>query len=149
MTAKMYRCLDRLIVSSMLVAVACAGCGRAPKIPTASVVGTVTINGRGVPNVEVAFVPTEMIRPAYGITDASGRYAAQFLTGQSGVPLGACVAQIAYRPNGFQNILPAEYNEKAADNPALRLTIPKEGTTFNFDVKMNGPLPAQATPRGP
>jgi hypothetical protein len=139
MTVMMYRCLDRLMLGSMLMAMACAGCGRAPKIPTASVSGTVTINGKGVPSVEVAFVPTDKIRPAYGITDASGHYAAQFLTSQSGVPLGECVVQISYRPNGgFDNILPAQYNEKAADNPALRLTVPKEGTTFNYDVKMEG-----------
>jgi|GEM_PF-2319629 len=141
MTAKMYRRLDRLILGSLLMAVACAGCGRGPKVPTASVSGTVTINGRGVPYVEVAFVPTEKIRPAYGITDASGRYAAQFLTNQSGVPLGACVVQISYCPNGGNNLLPAQYNEKAADNPSLRLTVPKEGATFDFDVKMDRPLP--------
>lgn len=140
MTALMYRRLDRVVLGGLLVVVACAGCGR-PKIPTASVVGTVTINGRGVPNVEVAFVPTEKIRPAFGITDASGRYTAQFITGQSGVPLGACVVRIAYRPNGFENVLPAQYDEKADDNPALCLTIPKEGTTFNFDVKTDKPIP--------
>jgi hypothetical protein len=141
MTGFRFRSIERLIVGAALLATVGAGCGRGPKIPTASVSGTVTINGKGVPAVEVAFVPVEKIRPSIAYTDAAGRYAAQFLTNQSGVPLGACVVQISYCPNGGPNILPTEYNEQAADNPALKLTVPKEGTTFNFDVKTDKPLP--------
>ncbi len=141
MTGFRFRSIDRLIIGAVLLATVCAGCGRGPKIPTASVSGTVTINGQGVPAVEVAFVPVEKIRPSIAYTDASGRYSAQFLTNQSGVPLGACVVQITYCPNGSKNLLPAEYSEKAAENPDLNLTIPKEGTTFDFDVKTDMPLP--------
>jgi hypothetical protein len=141
MTAFRSRNIDCLVLGAIILGAIAAGCGRGPKIPTASVSGTVTINGKGVQNVEVAFVPIEKVRPAFGITDASGRYIAEFLTNQSGVPLGACVVKIAYRPSGFKNVLPAEYDEKAAENPALNLTIPKEGTTFNFDVKTDKPIP--------
>jgi hypothetical protein len=139
-----FRCprIEFVIVAGVLALVAGAGCGTGPKIPTASVSGTVTINGKPVENVELALHPIEKIRPAHGITDATGHYSAQFLRGQSGVPLGACVVKITYRPNGgFENILPAQYNDKAAGNPALKLTVPTEGTTFNFDVKMDRPLP--------
>lgn len=141
MMAKMYRYLDRLILSSLLMAVACAGCGRGPKVPTASVAGMVTINGRGVANVQVEFDPVEKIRPGYGVTDATGRYTAQFLMNQSGVPLGACVVRITHHPNGGPNVLPDRYSAKADEDPALHLTVPKEGTTFDFDVKMDRPLP--------
>jgi hypothetical protein len=140
MTGSRFRNFEVLIVGIAVVAIGIAGCGRGPKVPTASVSGTVTINGRGVPNVEVLFAPAEKIRPAYGRTDASGQYSAVFLPNQSGVPLGKCVVRISYSPGGGKNILPAEYDEKAADNPALNLTIPKEGTTFNFDVKTDKPI---------
>ncbi len=71
-----------------------------------------------------------------------GHYSAQFLTSQSGVPLGACVVKISYRPGGgFDNILPAKYNDNAADNADLKLAVAKECTTFDFDVKMDRPLP--------
>lgn len=136
-----FRSIETLVVGLALLASACCGCGRGPKIPTASVSGTVTINGRAIANVEVSFHSLENIRPAFGYTDASGRYSAQFLMAQSGVPLGPCVVKMAYRPNGFENILPDTYDSKAADNPALHLTVPKEGTTFNFDVKTDKPLP--------
>jgi hypothetical protein len=141
MTVFQFRSIERFILGATLLATVCAGCGRGPKIPTASVSGTVTINGKGVPAVEVAFVPVEKIRPAIAYTDGSGRYTAQFLTNQSGVPLGACVVQISYCPQGGPNVLPDEFSAKAAENPALNLVVPKEGTTFDFDVKTDQPLP--------
>jgi len=135
------RNFETLFVGLAVLASACCGCGRAPKIPTASVSGTVTVNGRALAGVEVSFHSLQNIRPAYGYTDASGGYVAQFLTEQSGVPLGSCIVQVSYCPHGGPNALPAEYNEKTADNPALHLQVPKEGTTFNFDVKTDKPLP--------
>lgn len=141
--AKMYRCLDRLILGSLLMAVACAGCGRGPKVPTASVAGTVTINGKPVKGLEIIFVPVAKIRPAFAVCDELGHYNAQFLERQTGVPLGQCVVKLAFYNDAARahNLLPATYHEKAAENPALNLDIPKEGTTFNFDVKMDRSLP--------
>jgi hypothetical protein len=127
-------------LSVAIVATLVSGCGRGPKIPTASVSGTVTINGRAVPNVEVAFVPMEKIRPAYGLTDATGRYSAQLLPNQSGAPVGQCTVKLGLYAGGV-NTLPAEYHEKASENPALQLTVPPEGTTFDFDVKTDKPIP--------
>jgi len=55
------RPIELLLVATMLVVVAVACCDKGPKIPTASFIGTVTINGTPVANVEVAFHPVETI----------------------------------------------------------------------------------------
>jgi hypothetical protein len=135
--------IDLLFAGIAIVATLAAGCGRGPKVPTASVSGTVTINGRGVANVQVTFDPVEKIRPAYGITDATGRYTAQFLNTQSGVPLGDCVVRITYNPGGSpNNVLPESYSTHAEENPELRLTVPAAGLEFNYDIKTDKPLPS-------
>ena len=91
-----------LCIALMLLA-SFAGCGGSD-IPTAAVTGTITINGEPVEGIEVTFVPDAKIRPSVGLTDAQGRYKAQFVRSQSGVALGACVAQFSiYRGDSMQN----------------------------------------------
>jgi hypothetical protein len=118
------------------------GCGPSSGIPTADVRGTVTINGKPVSGVQVQFVPDAKIRPAIAITDAGGRYSAQFVSTQSGVPLGPCVVQFSmFKGAAPKNYLPKEFNENAAANPELHLTIPASGLSFDYDIKYSGPLP--------
>jgi hypothetical protein len=136
---------ERLVAGVALIATVSVGCN---KVPTATVTGTVTINGRGVPGVEVAFVPKEKIRPGVGVTDEAGKFTAQFLANQSGVPLGDCVVQISLFRDDVRaiNLIPPEYNAKAADNPDLRLTITSAGAVFDYDVKTDGPLKPSQEP---
>jgi hypothetical protein len=139
MMGKCFRAIDAIVVGVILV-VAAGGCGSRPKVPTALVSGTVTVNGKPVKGLEVHFVPVAKIRPAFAMCDEHGRYNAQFLDRQMGVPLGPCVVKLAiYRDAArMHNLLPKEYHENAAENPALTLDIPSQGTTFNCDVKMPG-----------
>lgn len=73
MTCKIRTALSLLLVSLSMLGI---GCGRAPKM--AEVEGTVTLDGKPLANVEVAFLPD----PSQGtkgprstaITDASGRF---------------------------------------------------------------------------
>lgn len=117
------------------------GCGD-PEIPTASVSGTVTINGNPVQGVEVMFVPDAKIRPSAGLTDAKGRYKAEFLSTQSGVALGSCVVQLSiYRGESMKNYLPKKFNEDAASIPAFHLDVTKGGIIFDYDVKYDGEIP--------
>jgi hypothetical protein len=111
-------------------------------IPTASVSGTVTINGKPVQGVEVQFVPEAKIRPSIGMTDANGRYRAEFLSSQSGVALGRCVVQLSiYRGESMRNYLPKKFNEEAASNPDFNLEVIEGGITFNYDIKYDGEIP--------
>ena len=124
---------------ALLLASGCGGSG----IPTAPVSGTITLNGQPAPGVEVTFVPKAKMRPSVAVTDAEGYYEAQFVSRQSGVPLGPCVVQFAIYRNGnyMRNYLPAEFNENAAENPELNLDVPDEGVVFDYDIKYNGEIP--------
>ncbi len=127
------------IVSVLIAGI--TGCGGSG-IPTASVSGTITINGKPVQGVEVMFVPDAKIRPSVGITDANGRYKAEFLTTQSGVALGSCVVQLSiYRGDSMKNYLPKKFNEDAASNPDYHLDVTKGGIHFDYDIKYDGEIP--------
>ncbi|XZE46646.1 hypothetical protein SH467x_001938 [Pirellulaceae bacterium SH467] len=117
-----------------------SGCGN--KIPTASVTGTITINGKPVEGIEVQFVPEAKVRPSIGMTDSQGRYRAEFLTTQSGVVLGPCVVQLSiYRGESMKNYLPKKFNEDAASNPEFNLNVVEGGITFDYDIKYDGEIP--------
>lgn len=134
----------RGVATAALVVLAASllGCGTKQKIPTASVTGTITVNGKPRAGVVVQFEPEAMIRPSAGTTDAAGRYKAQFTPSQSGVALGPCVVRLSIPDkSGMRNLLPEEFHAKAGENPNLRLTIEKQGTVFNYDIPFNGPLP--------
>jgi hypothetical protein len=137
---RLFRAIDSVVVGVIVAIATGGGCGPAPKVPTAHVSGTVTVNGKPVKGLEVSFVPVEKIRPAFAMCDDQGRYSAQFLERQMGVPLGPCVVKFAlYRDSTRMiNLLPVEYHEKAAQNPELTLDIPRQGTTFDYDLKMDG-----------
>lgn len=129
-----------LLWSALLVCL--CGCG-GTGIPTASVTGTISLNGQPVQGVEVTFVPKAKIRPSVGVTDAQGRYKAQFVARQSGVALGPCVAQFSiYRGGNYMhNYLPATFNVDAEKNPDLNLEVPEDGLVFDYDIKFNGTIP--------
>ena len=133
-----------LFSSSLLwsaIIICLGGCG-GTGIPTASVTGTITLNGQPIQGVEVTFVPKTKIRPSVGITDAKGRFKAQFVERQSGVALGPCVAQLSIFREGnyMHNYLPASLNVDAEKNPELNLEIPENGSVFDYDIKFKGTI---------
>ena len=88
------------------------------------------------------FVPEAKIRPSVGMTDAKGRYKAEFLSTQSGVVLGACVVQLSiYRGESMKNYLPKKFNENAASILEFHLDLTKGGITFDYDIKHYGEIP--------
>ena len=132
--------IARWYLASLLI-VGITGCG-GPEVPTASVSGTVTINGKPVQGVQVMFVPDAKIRPSIGMTDAKGKYKAEFLTTQSGVALGSCVAQFSiFRGESLKNYLPKKFNDDAAGNPDFHLDVTKGGIKFDYDIKHDGEIP--------
>ncbi len=137
--SKLHACLA---ASMLIFALVCfAGCG-GTGIPTASVYGTITLNGEPAEGVSVKFVPSAKMRPSHDETDASGSYVAQFVKTQQGVVYGPCVVQLSiYRGNSEKNWLPKEYNQNAADNPDLNIVVPPEGIEFNYDIKYDGEIP--------
>ena len=74
-----------LLLVAALVAV--AGCGKSDLPPIARVTGTVTMNGKPVPNMMVNFMPTEG-RPSWGRTDEQGYYEMNYDADTMGVKSG-------------------------------------------------------------
>jgi|JI7StandDraft_1071085.scaffolds.fasta_scaffold343435_1 hypothetical protein len=129
-----------LCCCTVLLLAGISGCGNT--IPTASVSGTITINGKPVQGIEVQFVPEAKVRPSIGMTDADGKYKAEFLTTQSGVALGPCVVQMSiYRGESMKNYLPKKFNEESANNPEFQLDVVKGGIKFDYDIKYDGEIP--------
>jgi hypothetical protein len=120
----------------LLVSVFVSGCGPQVKVRTASVRGTITMNGQPRAGIVVEFTPDAMIRPSDGITDAAGRYVAQFTPEQKGVALGPCGVTFFLMQENGKILLPA-----TADGNELRLDIGKEGLVFDHDIKYDGTLP--------
>ena len=82
-------------------ALALSGCGEdGPEL--GRVEGTVTMDGKPLPNASVVFVP-ENGRPAGATTDAQGKYVLNFTAGREGALLGKNTVRISTsRGNGGQ-----------------------------------------------
>jgi hypothetical protein len=80
-------------MQSLLVGAAfflsCVGCGRVDGPQLATVSGTVTLDGKPVPQVNITFVPeTQGGSPSFGSTDANGKYTLLFSQDRAGAMLG-------------------------------------------------------------
>lgn len=126
----------------LIVVVLVVGCSKAPTIPTGEVYGTIKLNGEPAEGVSLTFVPDAPVRPSLAITDSNGRYAARFVSNQSGVALGPCVVELAiYRGDSPRNYLPKQFNTKAADNPEFQLNVTENGLVFDYDIIYDGEIP--------
>jgi hypothetical protein len=80
--------MRRLIALLMLALPPVLGCGGGYE-NVAEVTGQVTMDGRPLPNVKVAFQPSAGGRGSSGVTDAEGRYTLQYVTDQEGALIGS------------------------------------------------------------
>ncbi|MCC9606601.1 Ig-like domain-containing protein [Blastopirellula sp. JC732] len=121
-----------IIAASMIL-----GCGGVSGPQLGTVSGTVTLNGKPLPDATVNFYH-ENDRPAHGKTDANGRYELQFTNTRMGAIVGENVVRITaatvegegVKPK--KEILPAMYNTDSE----LRYDV-KAGSNAdaNFDLK--------------
>lgn len=76
-----------MAASAMLWCCSLAGCGSpGPKLGTVS--GTVTLDGKPVPDAKVEFQPDGGGSPSYGTTDAGGRYELMYTHDKAGAMVG-------------------------------------------------------------
>jgi hypothetical protein len=128
----------------------CLGCDRGPEI--ASVEGTVTMDGKPLPNATVVFVP-ENGRPAGARTDERGHYVLWFTEGRKGAIPGknwiriSTAAEATEAADGTpvpaqREIVPAKYNAQST----LEFTVEAgKKNVANFDLDSKGPLPGADT----
>ena len=114
----------------LLLAVSLSGCGKSDLPDIGKVSGTVTLDGKPLPDAVLTFQP-EGARPAYARTDEEGYYEVEYTKGVMGATLGTHRVAISkleggggdqggYGAGASKETLPAKYN--------LR-------TTLTFEVK--------------
>jgi hypothetical protein len=121
------------------VAILACGCGKPSHFPDlGDVSGTVTLDGRPLDKVNVAFEPGEG-RPSIGVTDAQGRYTLQFVGGYNGAIVGRHTVRIGTEgyvlgPDGTDEFvaesLPPAYNKQST----LAADVKPGQNTFNFEL---------------
>ena len=89
--------------------------------------GTVTRNGKPVPNVEVYFQPSQG-RPSYAVTDAQGKFELGYTREQNGALIGNHTVYITY--------LSPEGGADAPPPPELREILDKYGTPEKSPLKV-------------
>jgi hypothetical protein len=128
----------------------CLGCENGPEI--ASVEGTVTMDGKPLPNATILFIP-ENGRPAGGRTDDRGHYVLNFTESRDGAIPGKNTIQITTAAEATEaadgtpipaqrEIIPTRYNSQSA----LEFTVEAgKKNVANFDLESKGSLPAADT----
>ena len=113
-----------LCVLSCFAVLVLSGCGQTSGPDLATVTGTVTLDGKPVPNARVEFSPSEG-RPSVGTTNAEGVYELQFSVDKSGAMVGSHHVKITTERGatggeggeplvpGSKELLPSTYNTKS------------------------------------
>lgn len=123
---KIFRFL--FIVTAVLLL---AGCQ--PKLNTATVTGTVTLDGAPIAGVVVQFLPESGGRPAIGLTDTAGMYNLRFTQTSEGCIPGRNRTEFrAYSSPGDDRtqFLPLRYNE----NSEMSVDVKTGPNVCNFDL---------------
>lgn len=107
------------------------GCGDGgPKL--GDVEGTITFDGRPVPNAQVLFVPTDVkpANPSYGLTDAQGHYKLLFTRDKSGAVVATHSVKITVQKYSKEerDNMRAAGQEVSDDVVALPKKYNEEGT---------------------
>ena len=135
-----------LYIASVLLGVLFVpGCGRGPKI--GHVNGTVTLDGKPVPNATVIFVPrhAKPRSPSYGWTDDAGRYRLAYSRNRLGaIPTEHVVQIVTEKPskqelrklkeNGSPAPVHVPIPQKYANDGALIAVVAKGHNEINFDL---------------
>ena len=74
-----------------------SGCGGGPKLHKVS--GTLTHDGKPLPNMNVIFAPVADVKGSSGMTDADGKFTLKYSMDQEGVPAGEHVVYVDYMPD--------------------------------------------------
>ncbi len=114
-----------------------SGCSqRSSDTPELAVVsGVVTLDGQPLPNVTVAFVPTQGAG-SYGVTDESGKYELNAAGGNQGAIVGTHTVTITTPTDGppgpgYKDPVPAKYNTKSTLTVDVK---PGKNPDTNFEL---------------
>ncbi len=128
---------------SALVIIAAIGCGSdGPQL--AEVVGTVTVDGKPVPNAVVTFNP---VQPggsnSLGKTDAQGKYRLSFTQDKTGAMIGEHVVEIATKKmsasdmpddGSAKEMVYVEIPKKYRERGTLKAEVKNQRNTIDFEL---------------
>jgi hypothetical protein len=119
---------DWALLLGILLSTAATGCG-GPN--AASVSGTITLDGKPLPTANVSFYPDGgTSAPAYGQSDANGRYSLSTGT-DAGLAPGKYVAVVVATKDP-----PQPYDKTGAEIPPIPITPHKYSDTNTSDLKV-------------
>ncbi len=125
----------------------CGGGGPDDAPELGQVTGTVKVDGKPAPNLNVTFQPKDG-SPAFGTTDESGVYKLMY-RGEEGTEIGPNLVSISTpepkaatddgcgNPSGkeFLDPIPPKYNSDARNNSDMTKDVKAGSQEFNFDIK--------------
>jgi len=131
------RAIAAVVVCAVLIAA--PGCSWKPadQPPLGRVRGTVTMNGRPLPNVEIVFAPQKG-RVSEALTDSAGGYELWYVSGTRGAKVGSHKVVIQYGetpadepPATKRPKIPAKYNTRSE----LRAEVKPGSNTIDFAIE--------------
>lgn len=137
-----FRSYRTLAPGFALLALMLLGCGQ--KGPaTATVSGTIKLNGEPVEGAVVLFQPVGEGRSSRGLTDANGRYTLTYTADQKGALIGEHIVSVSKSKKrivddngnvvdpGEPEIFPPSANSQSE----LKANVVRGSNTFDFDIK--------------
>jgi hypothetical protein len=105
-------------LAAMVLLVTGEGCGKSDGPEIVPVAGTITRNGKPIPNLFLNFVPVQG-RPSWAITDANGQYKLEYDDKQKGAVVGQHAVWVASPPTGSEGMGPEDQPKSSPDLPEI------------------------------
>lgn len=145
------RCHIAFLPALLICLFAAGGCGGSDGPQLAQVEGTVTMDGKPLPNATVAFQPTgDEGSPSVGETDEQGRYELRFTFKKAGAMVGEHIVEISTAGERYdeetdeeirsRETVPARYNVNARENPDMKVTVESGSNTIDFTLDSKGKI---------
>lgn len=132
-------------VAGVCLSVFLFGCNRENLPGLGRVAGTITMDGKPVPEALVMFEPVDgSAAPAMGRTDSSGNYELYYSRGNKGAKTGENIVRVnTYRETGDDDgrqiqkeTIPTRYNVSSE----LKATVNRGNNKFDFALKSGGEI---------
>jgi hypothetical protein len=122
------------VVAACAMGLAIAGCGRSDLPELGRVRGTVTLDGKPLPNAAVGFYPVSGGRQALAIIDNDGKYDLTFVRGANGAKTGINEVTVFW-PDGSEPTatIPAKYDKQSE----LKFDVKPGKNTFDIKMESN------------
>lgn len=98
-----------LVITCLAIVGGCGGSGDRPELGT--VTGTVTLDGKPLPNAKIVFQHMEK-RFSQGVSDENGKYELTYIRDIKGAALGTHSVSIRAKNANNREIVPPKYNSK-------------------------------------